>query len=110
MNRFFKALAIILFCFILFISHGHAQTENDYSAKKTEIVIIGTIHSTHYENPSYSPDILKEIILSLKPDVILNELPLSLVDPNGSKPNFRKRLFMVRIKDQIGNSTSVKWL
>jgi pheromone shutdown protein TraB len=46
-------------------------------------VIIGTIHSAHYKNPKYSPETLKEIILSLKPDAILNELPLSLVDPNG---------------------------
>jgi pheromone shutdown protein TraB len=46
-------------------------------------VIIGTIHSAHYENSNYSPEKLKGIILSLKPDAILNELPLSLVDPNG---------------------------
>jgi C-terminal processing protease CtpA/Prc len=50
---------------------------------KTQVVIIGTIHGTHNKNPKYNPDVLKEIIFSLKPNAILNELPLSLVDPNG---------------------------
>ncbi|MHC4457483.1 MAG: serine hydrolase [Planctomycetota bacterium] len=52
-------------------------------AQKTQVVIIGTTHSAHQENHKYTPEILKEIILLLKPDAILNELPLSLVDPNG---------------------------
>jgi len=60
---------------------NNAQVSSE--VKKTQVVIVGTIHSGHHFNPKYSPDILKQIILSLKPDVILNELPLSLVDPNG---------------------------
>lgn len=57
---------------------------SDITAPKlTQVIIIGTIHDKHYKNPNYSPDVLKNIILSLKPDVILNELPLSQVDPNG---------------------------
>ena len=55
---------------------------------KAQVVIIGTIHDKHYKNPKYSPDVLKRIILSLKPDAILNELPLSQVEPNG-RPIFR---------------------
>jgi len=62
---------------------GANKAQVSSEVKKTQVVIIGTIHSRHYSNPKYSPDILKQIILSLKPDVILNELPLSLVDPNG---------------------------
>jgi hypothetical protein len=58
--------------------------------KHTEVVIIGTIHSFHHKNPHYSPEVLKEIIISLRPDAILNELPLSLVDPNG-RPKTRSR-------------------
>ena len=46
-------------------------------------MIIGGIHHFHYESPKYTPEVLKEIIQALKPDAILNELPLSLVDPNG---------------------------
>lgn len=51
--------------------------------QKTQVVIIGTLHKGHYKNPKYGPEILKEIILSLKPDAILIEAPLSQVDPNG---------------------------
>jgi hypothetical protein len=51
--------------------------------KKTEVIIVGTIHGRHYQNPNYSPKVLRDIILSLKPEIILNELPLSQVDPNG---------------------------
>jgi hypothetical protein len=69
-------------------SHSAAATDVSTENKKTQVVIIGTIHSAHYKNPKYSPDILKEIILSLKPDAILNELPLSRVAPNG-RPLFR---------------------
>jgi hypothetical protein len=60
---------------------NNAQVPSE--VKKTQVVIIGTIHSGHHSNPKYSPDILKQIILLLKPDVILNELPLSLVDASG---------------------------
>jgi len=78
----FRILGIILFCLVLCIVSTIAQAD-DQCTQKTQVIIIGTIHSRHYENPSYSPDILKEIILSIKPDVILNELPLSLVDSDG---------------------------
>jgi hypothetical protein len=73
----------ILFCLNLCIGNLCSQT-SEHTAEKTQVVvIIGTIHSAHYENSNYSPEKLKGIILSLKPDAILNELPLSLVDPNG---------------------------
>ena len=55
---------------------------------KTTVVLVGTIHKAHYTNPEYSQAALKEIILFLKPDAILNELPLSQVDPNG-RPTYR---------------------
>ena len=54
------------------------------------MVIVSTIHRAHYKNPKYSPYTLKQIILSLRPAAILNELPLSQVDPNG-RPLFRDR-------------------
>jgi len=60
-------------------------------AQKTQVVIIGTIHSAHYKNPNYSPDLLKKIILDLKPDAILLESPLSMMDPNG-RPIYRDPL------------------
>ncbi len=77
-----------IFCLILAFATLHAGTtsaeqKKSPKAKKTQVVIIGTIHSAHHKNPKYSPDVLKEIILSLKPDAILIELPLSLVEPDG---------------------------
>jgi len=83
MGRFPKALAIILFRFNLCIGSIYAQIGDHCSNQKTQVVIIGTIHSFHCENYDYSPEKLKKIISSLKPAAILNELPLSLVDPNG---------------------------
>jgi carboxyl-terminal processing protease len=57
---------------------------------KTQVVIVGTIHARHNENPQYSPEVLRDIISHLRPAAILNELPLSQVDPNG-RPLFRDR-------------------
>ena len=77
------------FCLIVAFSSLY-QATTFAESQKTQVVIIGGIHSFHHKNPKYSPEILKEIILSLKPDAILNELPLSLVDPNG-RPIIRSR-------------------
>jgi len=60
-----------------------AESQATSETPKTKVVIIGGIHDFHYKSPEYTPEVLKEIILALKPDAILNELPLSLVDPNG---------------------------
>ncbi|MHC4458457.1 MAG: DUF5694 domain-containing protein [Planctomycetota bacterium] len=79
MKTTFTILASILLCFNLCAAKSIAPPE----AKKTQVVIIGTLHKRHYKNPKYSPEILEEIILSLKPDAILIEAPLSQVDPNG---------------------------
>ena len=91
MSRMFRVLGMTLFCLNLYIGSTFAQTEDDHNARKTQVVIIGTLHHFHYDNPKYTPEVLKEIILSLKPDAILNELPLSQVDPNG-RPLFRDPL------------------
>jgi len=79
-NRF---ITLVLLSVSLCCGIGFSESQIPPEIKKTQVVIIGTIHDKHYENPTYSPEILRQIILSLKPDVILNELPLSLVDPNG---------------------------
>jgi len=79
----FTILASILLCFNLCAATSIAESEVPAEAKETQVVIIGTIHTAHHKNPKYSPEVLKEIIIFLKPDIILNELPLSLVDPNG---------------------------
>ena len=58
------------------------------SIQKTQVIIIGTIHGRHLQNSDYKPEVLKDIILSLKPAAILNESPLSQWDPNG-RPLYR---------------------
>jgi len=83
------ALTLLFVSLCCGISPAKSQTPID--PNKTQVVIIGTLHGKHYESSKYKPEVLKEIILSLKPDTILNELPLSLVDPNG-RPIFRHYL------------------
>lgn len=41
----------------------------------TEIVLLGTLHHRHQENKAYSVDILRAIIVALKPSAILVEMP-----------------------------------
>jgi hypothetical protein len=41
----------------------------------TKIVLLGTIHGSHQQNPRYSLDILRDLIVKLKPAAILVELP-----------------------------------
>ncbi len=84
MARLSKIIPLITLCCIFCINSSLAEPDTPAETQKTQVIIIGTIHQTHNKNPKYSPEILKEIILSLKPDAILNELPLSLIDPDGS--------------------------
>lgn len=88
MANIFRIVSLVLICWSL--QGCVSQTTNSTSVttvstetKKAQVVIIGSIHGSHYINAKYSPEILKEIIISSKPDVILNELPLNKVDPNG---------------------------
>ena len=100
MKRFLEIISIVLlssgFCF----GEKTAGQVNEGKLRRAEVVIIGTIHSRHYENSNYSPEKLKEIILSLKPDVILNELPLSLVESDG------RPLERIRSKDNTSGPES----
>lgn len=88
MAKIFRITVLALLCCGLYGCGSHAANDGsvvDISAEsgKTQVIIIGTIHGAHHRNTKYTCEELKEIILSLKPDVILNELPLSQVDPNG---------------------------
>ncbi len=88
MKNICQTAILIALCLRLHAADSATISQVTSETKKTEVVIIGTIHSRHYENPKYSAEILKQIIFSLKPDAILNKLPLSHVDPNG-RPRFR---------------------
>ena len=41
----------------------------------TEVIVIGGLHSMHKQSQKYSPEILRDVIVSVKPDAILSELP-----------------------------------
>ncbi len=83
-----KNAAIFLSLLLMWCTRQVAAGDTESAPQKTTVILVGTIHGAHYTNPEYSPAILKQIILSIKPDAILNELPLSHVDPNG-RPFYR---------------------
>jgi hypothetical protein len=43
-----------------------------------EVILLGTIHGRHQQNPRYSPQVLRDLIVRLKPAVILVELPSTI--------------------------------
>ena len=51
---------------------------------KTEIIVIGTIHREHFEAKHYTAQVVKDIILALKPDAICVELYSKHFDPDGT--------------------------
>jgi hypothetical protein len=84
--------AVAFLSMIVIYSSGTALADDANSTtvsqpQKTIVILVGTIHKAHYTKPDYSPTILKGIVLALKPDAILNELPLSQVDSNGRPLN-----------------------
>ena len=50
-------------------------TSGSTGGGKTGIVILGTIHGFHDENAEYTRQVLRDIIVELKPAAILAELP-----------------------------------
>jgi len=83
MKKVFVIIYTVLFCCGLYAVGSYAESTISPETAKTQVVIIGTLHKLHYKSQKYSPEILKEIIISLKPDAILIESDLSQVDPNG---------------------------
>lgn len=56
-------------------------------ADSTEIVLLGTLHGRHQQNARYSLDILRDLIVKLKPVAILIELPPAI----GGQPTIEKQ-------------------
>jgi hypothetical protein len=54
-------------------------------ADPTEVVILGTAHDEHHQNARYSLEILRDLIVNLKPAAILIEAPPTV----GGKPTVR---------------------
>lgn len=88
----YKKTKLFSFLWLLLLiptsGYGGVEPVAALRSTPTQVVIIGTLHGGHRENSRYSSEILRKLIRELKPDAILNELPLCQVDPNG-RPLFR---------------------
>jgi hypothetical protein len=69
----------LIFCAV----PGANRVQRPAEPQKTVVIIVGTTHQAHLKNPKYSPEVLRDLVLSLKPDAILVELPSSLFDSDG---------------------------
>lgn len=67
---------IIKSCF-LFMVLGFCYVTQTQSQTKTEVLVIGTIHSGHSDNPNYSDQDIVNILGTYDPDVICVEIPPS---------------------------------
>jgi len=85
MTRMVKRACVVSLVLVLTILSTVAPDDLD-KAKPTEIIIIGTLHGSHNTNENYSPDHVKRILLALKLDLILVELPPTIVGGDG-KPH-----------------------
>jgi hypothetical protein len=45
-----------------------------HAADPTEVVLLGTLHGMHQQNPRYSLDTLRDLLVKLKPAAILRDL------------------------------------
>lgn len=77
MNAYLYASVIVL----LSAARGTAT-----GADGVEIVILGTLHGAHNDNPEYTPAELRRILLELRPAAILTESPESFVNERGRIP------------------------
>jgi Family of unknown function (DUF5694) len=60
---------------VLLIGICTAPIPTAKAADSTEVVLVGTIHGMHRQNSRYSTGILRDLVVRLKPDAILIELP-----------------------------------
>lgn len=51
-----------------------ARTIAGQPIKKTEVVVVGTIHAEHRTSPRYSTDVLRRLLQSMRPDYVLTEI------------------------------------
>ncbi|WP_343330469.1 hypothetical protein [Polaribacter staleyi] len=66
MKTIIKSLFALSFIFLLF---------NCTKDKKNEVLVLGTIHSSHLTSEEYSIEKLTKLIQEIKPDLILTEIP-----------------------------------
>lgn len=85
-------LFLVIFCF-LFVGFSWAEP-------KTEVLVLGTIHGNHFENPNYSPAHLLGIFEKFSPQVaILEVLPEYLNNPHNVAPPEMGKIIMPYCKE-----------
>ncbi len=52
----------------------------DRSFRKTEVIIIGTIHGEHRTSARYSTDVLRRLLIAMKPEFVLTEIAPNRLD------------------------------
>ena len=69
-----------LFVLLLMAGSAWADTEDPAAASEepapvtTEVIVLGSLHGRHYENPNYGVKCLENILVSLEPAAICVEL------------------------------------
>ena len=76
-----KIFPLLLAAGFLFADEGRAQ-------RKTEVLVVGTIHEGHESNPNYSDQDLVNILGTYAPDAVCVEIPPSY---------FRKRSYLTEM-------------
>ena len=63
------------------------------AADAAQVILLGTLHGTHHQNSRYSVEILRDLIVRLKPGAILIELPATIAgEPTIEKQRIASRL------------------
>ena len=64
-------------------ARGTEAGASSQGVPRTQVVILGTIHRGHLDSPWYKPEVVKEILVALKPQAILVEFPQNLMEADG---------------------------
>ena len=66
---------VAAFWMVTFAARGEPNPPVSQASARTEIILLGTLHGLHNTNANYSLEVLRRIIVALKPSAILVELP-----------------------------------
>ncbi|MCH8904856.1 MAG: hypothetical protein IIA45_13195 [Bacteroidetes bacterium] len=70
-----KKLIYTLCLLLLLCACKEENTDSRSTQTKNEVIVIGTIHGKHVRSKKYSIEVLKNLLRSFKPDLILAEIP-----------------------------------
>lgn len=70
-------IALIFLVLPLGCANGVPDLAAGPPRQATTVIVLGGLHGKHLHNPAYSPEILRDILVELDPDVVLWELPMN---------------------------------